>query len=96
MTRLRNQLVDDAIKFLFDEHVVVAVEDDVDAVIDQHRMDGLPPFRSPLFKFVFARGARTTPLPESSRFFPAPLIAVTAADEVMQENESQHRIAVVQ
>jgi hypothetical protein len=83
MTRLRHKLIDDAIEVLFDEHVIVTVEDNVDTMINQDLMNGLAPTWPMLGKFIFARRTFATPFPERSRFRAATLIAVAATDEVM-------------
>ena len=64
MTGLRNQLVDDAVKILLDEHVVVTVENNTHSMIHQHLMNGLSPPRAMLVEFILPRETLAAPFPK--------------------------------
>ncbi len=83
MPRLRNKLVDDAVEILLDEHVIVPVENNAHAVINQHLMNGFSPTGTMLGEFVLPRNTFAAPFPERSRLFTATLIAITAAYQMM-------------
>jgi hypothetical protein len=81
---------------LFDEYVIVTVEDNAHTMIDQQLVNRFSPTGSILIEFVFASRAFSTPFPAWSRFLAASLVAIAAANQVMQEYKSKLCIACCQ
>jgi hypothetical protein len=96
MTRLWNELIDDAVKVLLDKHVVVAVEDHAHSVIDEHLMNWFAPTWAVAIKLVTTRCGPAPPFPEASRLGASTLAGHASTNEVMEEDESKLCIALLQ
>ena len=80
MTRLWDFLIDDSVKVLFCEDVIMAVKDDLDAMIDQEAMDWFLPSWAILLEFVLAIRTLATPFPVRSGFASTSIVLVGTAD----------------
>ena len=74
MARLGDFLIDDSVEILLHEQVIVTVEDDRDAAVDEHLVQRFTPTRAILIELPIALQVAATPFPKIRHFDAAALI----------------------
>jgi hypothetical protein len=87
MPRLRNKLVDNAIKLLMNEHVIVPVKDNIDTVVDKQVMNWLLPLSPIDGKFIITGNTFATPFPVWCGLSATSLISVSSTNKMMDKNK---------
>ena len=73
--------------------MIVTVEDDAHVVLHEQLMNGLGPAGTVLLEAIGAVGVPAAPFVERRGFRPAAALAVSAADQMMDEDEFELRLA---